>query len=135
MPHSETPDGLAEEIADMLGAYGVSPDTHEDGCGCRLCFTLGMAQRIRDSVANEEGPETPEPVFSCAECVSRMSAIHWRHLTTEESAALRALASGGPGTLGEILHRVRRKARGTPLYRLMQAVTTLVAEGKVESAG
>jgi len=134
MPHAETPPDLAEDIADMLGVYGVSPETHADGCECRLCFTLGMSRRIRESVENE-GEGAPEPVFSCAEQVARMTAIHWRYLTAEESAVLRAMESGGPGTLGEILQRVRREERGTPLYRLMQALTTLVAERKVESAG
>jgi len=134
MPHAETPPDLAEDIADLLGVYGAPPETHADGCECRLCFTLGMSQRIRESVENERDAP-PEPVFSCAECVARMGTIHWRHLTVEESAVLRALESGGPGTLGEVLQRARREARGTPLYRIMQALTTLAAERKIESAG
>lgn len=134
MPHVETPPELAEEIADMLGVYGSSPDGHAEGCECRLCFTVGMSRRIRESVANES-PGVPEPVFSCAEVVARMNAIHWRHQTPEETVVLRAMESGGPGTLGEVLHRVRRESRETPLFRLMQALTTLVAEGKVDSAG
>jgi len=134
MPRTETPPDLAEELADMLGVYGAAPDSHVEDCECRLCFTVGMSQRIRESVENERSAP-PEPVFSCAECVARMNAIHWRHATDEESAVLRALESGGPGTLGEVLQRARREARETPLYRLLQALTTLVAEGKVESAG
>jgi hypothetical protein len=77
---------------------------------------------------------TREPVFSCRECVFRMDSVHWGHLTGEETAVLRALKGGGPGTLGDILRRARRKtdlhSPRTP--RLMQALTTLVAQGQVE---
>jgi len=52
MPHLETPDELADSLADKLGVYGV----HDDLCSvdpCRVCFVSEMTQRIRDAVANE----------------------------------------------------------------------------------
>lgn len=55
MPYLETPDELAEDIADMCGVYGSSPEdnTHPEDCKCRICFTIGIAERIRQSVQNE----------------------------------------------------------------------------------
>lgn len=52
MPNLETPEELADEIADLVGIYGG----HEDGESktCRVCFVSGFADRIRQSVKNEE---------------------------------------------------------------------------------
>ena len=80
----------------------------------------------------EHAPESPEPVFSCAECVARMDAVHWRNLGDEGAVVLRALWDGGPGTLGDVLRRARREDPVRPIYRLMQALTTLVAGGLVD---
>jgi hypothetical protein len=84
-----------------------------------------------------------EPVFSCAECVSLMDEGHWERVGENGAVVLRALRGGGPGTFGEVIRRVlwsngdvtpatvRRKA--PPLYQLMQALTTLVAQGLVKT--
>ena len=59
MPYLETPDELADALADMLGIYGACDseicDCKKDGktC-CRVGFLFYMAQRIRDSVINEK---------------------------------------------------------------------------------
>jgi hypothetical protein len=86
-----------------------------------------------------------EPVFSCAECVSRMDAGHWENLGEEGAVVLRALRGGGPGTFGEVIRRVRwsngdvtpatARRKAPPLYQLMQALTTLVAQGLVKTKG
>ncbi len=59
MPHLETPDELAEWVADWLGVYGsVLDDDHDarshKASKCRVCFVAELAQRIRDSVENEQ---------------------------------------------------------------------------------
>ena len=66
MPNLETPDELAEVLADWLGIYRDSRcdnlelatkdetgDTHIDRCDCRVWWTYRMTLRIRKSVANE----------------------------------------------------------------------------------
>jgi hypothetical protein len=54
MPYLETPQDLAEDIADKLGIYGNIPenDEHLDNCNCRLCFVEIMIDRIKNSVIN-----------------------------------------------------------------------------------
>lgn len=55
MPQLETPDELAEQIADWCGVYGSGPDgDHPKDCKCRNCFTFEVEQRIRQSVNNEK---------------------------------------------------------------------------------
>jgi len=134
MPMKETPDELAESIADMSGVYGAAPvGGHDDDCACRLCFTVGMARRIRESVTNEED-RPDEPLFSCSGAVARMTQIHWRGLG-EDAIALRAVMEAGSGTLGEVLRKARQESRGVPVYRLLQALATLAASGLVDTAG
>lgn len=47
---------LVEEIANMLGIYGIGPEDgdHPDDCKCRMCFVSTMEDRIRDAVENEK---------------------------------------------------------------------------------
>ena len=53
-PYLETPEELAEQIADWAGVYGAGPDgDHPADCKCRLCFVGMVEQRIRASLANE----------------------------------------------------------------------------------
>jgi hypothetical protein len=56
MPHIETPDDLAEAIADMAGVYGACKGDATQPCDgrCRPHFIGDMTERIRDSVANEK---------------------------------------------------------------------------------
>ena len=56
MPYLETPDELAEQIADWCGVYGCGNYVagHFDDCNCRMCFTGTLAARIRQAVKNEE---------------------------------------------------------------------------------
>jgi hypothetical protein len=54
MPFIETPDDIAERLADKLGIYGG----HGDGdgaadCRCRDCFVPELVDRMRASVDNE----------------------------------------------------------------------------------
>lgn len=53
MPFLETPDELADEIADCIGVYGA----HDDKCSanrpCRVCFVSDLTARIRASVLND----------------------------------------------------------------------------------
>ena len=74
MPYLETVDELTEALADMLGIYdqrlrfsGMSvaetrvytaarqewDRDHADDCGCRMCWTFDIRNRIRAAVANE----------------------------------------------------------------------------------
>lgn len=52
MPYIETPEDLAEHIANMCGVYGVAMD-HPTDCRCRICLVHEMVDRIRASVLNE----------------------------------------------------------------------------------
>jgi len=54
MPNLETPDELAEEIANKLYIYGSHDDAGECPKDCRICFTVDLTRRIRESVKNEE---------------------------------------------------------------------------------
>ena len=59
MPHIETPDELAEQVANWLGVYGSGLDDEHDEplhepWQCRVCFTSDLTRRIRQSVANEQ---------------------------------------------------------------------------------
>lgn len=68
MPYVETPNDLAEILADLLSIYGAMPAA---GCRCvqgpisrqgrpqfswcsRVCFATAISARIRQSVAMEE---------------------------------------------------------------------------------
>lgn len=53
MPHIEMPQDIAEELADLLGIYN-SAESHLEDCKCRVCFVIGITDRIRESVANEK---------------------------------------------------------------------------------
>jgi len=51
----ETLDDLVEDLADKFGVYGAGPEgDHPDDCKCRICFTIGMKERIRSAVEVEK---------------------------------------------------------------------------------
>lgn len=52
MAYLETPDELAEDLADRLGIYGIHVD--DEAKECRMCFTMGMSKRIREAAENEK---------------------------------------------------------------------------------
>ncbi len=56
MPYLETLDELVEDLADKLGAYNSGPenDIHSEDCKCRICFVIGMKERILTAVENTE---------------------------------------------------------------------------------
>jgi len=60
MPNVETPEDLANIIADWIGCYGACKSTDPDGCEakdincCRVGFMLIFPDRIRQSVENEK---------------------------------------------------------------------------------
>ncbi len=66
MAHFETPQELADQIADWLGIYSACKQSTEDENGnvqecdgnslfcCRQGFVVEIEQRIRDSVENEK---------------------------------------------------------------------------------
>lgn len=56
MPNLETPDELAEQIADWCGVYGAAEHKNDypDTCKCRMCFIGEVVRRIRESVRNEQ---------------------------------------------------------------------------------
>jgi hypothetical protein len=68
MPELETPEELAEKIANWCGVYGAHGDQYEpdgvrctDEKPCRSCFVMDLTRRIREAVANEkllEGKES-----------------------------------------------------------------------------
>jgi len=54
----ETLDDVIEQIADWCGVYGCCGDGgddegHSDDCQCRICFTIGLKERIRRAVEVE----------------------------------------------------------------------------------
>ena len=51
----ETLDDIIEEIADTIGRWGAHFEDHPEGsaCECRMCFTVGLQQRILDAVEIE----------------------------------------------------------------------------------
>lgn len=66
MPYLETPDELADAIADMVGIYGGcprgfdgEPDADCQECKCRIGFVAEMTDRIQRSVANERRLNQP----------------------------------------------------------------------------
>ena len=52
----ETLDDIIEELADGLGIYGCGgeDDDHKDDCDCRVCFEIGMRDRIIKAVKVEK---------------------------------------------------------------------------------
>ena len=59
MPNIETPEELAEQIANWVGVYGSGLDDEHDeplhkAHQCRVCFVSALTHRIRQSVANEQ---------------------------------------------------------------------------------
>jgi len=54
MPYLETPDELADHLADLLGIYGAHGDQCTEQKPCRVCWVPGMTERIRSSVLNEQ---------------------------------------------------------------------------------
>lgn len=53
MPYIETPQELAERIADWAYVYGAGPDgDHPDDCKCRMCFVEMVEKRIWQAVEN-----------------------------------------------------------------------------------
>ena len=59
----ETIDDIIEEMADAIGRWGAHFDDHPEGsaCECRMCFTVGLKQRILEAV------ETEHALFEFAE--------------------------------------------------------------------
>ena len=61
MPHVETVQELAGQIADWCGIYGACESDGESGCRydlnnpicCRVGFTGGIAERIKQAVQND----------------------------------------------------------------------------------
>ena len=55
----ETIDDIIEEMADAIGRWGAHFDDHPEGsaCECRMCFTVGLKQRILDAVEIENAIE------------------------------------------------------------------------------
>ena len=51
MPYLETPQELAEALADLVGVYGGHDD--DEPKPCRICWTMDMTDRIRKAVENE----------------------------------------------------------------------------------
>ena len=81
MPYLETPEELAEALADACGIYnagihfvGMTPeesrqqedwlDDHAEDCQCRMCWTGRMARRIRKAVHHEQHVSTSMPAAS-----------------------------------------------------------------------
>ncbi len=59
MPFLETPDELADHLADLMGIYQDSrcdEGEHVDDCDCRVGWVPAMADRIRSAAANENTP-------------------------------------------------------------------------------
>ncbi len=61
MVYLETPEELADKIADWCGVYGSHTDGEKNPC--RICFVDEVTERIRKSVENEaklsQLPSTP----------------------------------------------------------------------------
>jgi hypothetical protein len=58
MPMLETPDEMADALADLFGIYGVHGEGDGAGCddirrACRGCFVPRIAERMRNAVDNE----------------------------------------------------------------------------------
>jgi len=51
---AKTLDDIVEELADKMGIYGAGPKgDHEPDCPCRICFVIGMKDRIREAILPE----------------------------------------------------------------------------------
>lgn len=58
MPYLETPEELADHLADLLGIYqdprcNLDEDQHAERCNCRAWWVPRMADRIRCAAGNE----------------------------------------------------------------------------------
>ncbi len=57
MPYLETPEELADHLADGFYIYGgctkADDDWRAECKGCRICWKEQMTERIRQAVANE----------------------------------------------------------------------------------
>lgn len=50
----ETLDDIVEDLADKFGIYGCGPDEdHPSDCKCRICYVIGMKDRIEAAVELE----------------------------------------------------------------------------------
>ena len=49
----ETLDDVIEEIANQIDRYGAHEGEERESCRCRMCFTTGLADRIRRAVRVE----------------------------------------------------------------------------------
>lgn len=54
MPYVETPEDLAEFLADAFGIYGAHDINESEPCKCRVHWVPTMADRIRKAVENEK---------------------------------------------------------------------------------
>lgn len=52
MPHLETPDELADAVANWLDIYGAHSD--DESKPCRVCFVFNFSDRVRMAVRNEQ---------------------------------------------------------------------------------
>ena len=55
MPFIETVSELVDHIADLAYVYGTGPEfgDHPGECECRMCYVIGMGDRIREAVKND----------------------------------------------------------------------------------
>lgn len=71
MPYIETPEELAEWFADRVGIYGAHDEKCDGGLKkdmCRVCWVPMIADRIRQSVANQEKLKANAGPNNCPQC-------------------------------------------------------------------
>jgi hypothetical protein len=54
VPNFETPDELADHLADLVGIYGAHDDTCTAARPCRVCWVPDMVERIKAAAKNEQ---------------------------------------------------------------------------------
>jgi len=83
---TETLDNIVDEIADLVGVYGCGPEEdHPKDCECRLCFTMSLMQRIRDSTKDELSSTHPLNCGNTLELAKKMARCLDSFIKEDES--------------------------------------------------
>jgi len=132
MPFLETPEELAEQIADWVGRWGAGPgdEDHPDDCKCRLCFVGEVERRIRASVENARRLTPSEPPDKLSDGSSPAADSPIAPETPEPEPDLVidiGAAELTPGTLVNFLVTLDG-ADGTALVRRIHGINYLSAE-------
>ena len=93
----ETLDDIITELADRIGVYGCGDgtDDHEDGCDCRMCFEIGLRDRIIEAIELEKSIERGKMAFDKLPTFLKLQLIELDEKIEDELEKLRQKAKEG----------------------------------------